>query len=165
MFVGCAPWQQQAWSPGDPGLQVVSGVPFRAQQARDDCGPAALASVLAHRQVDIPLNEITREVYSPVLGGSLLPDMENFAAALGFRTRSGRGDLELLRQTVASGRPVILPLQTGFGPLSKPHYIVVFGFDGERFLVHYGTREGVFLPAKALLARWEPMDRLYLYLE
>lgn len=162
---GCTPFQQMNWSPGQPGLQFIEAVPFRPQEQRDDCGPSALASVLAHRGREVPVADIARAVYEPKLGGSLLPDMENFARQQGFATRSGRGDLELLRQAVAAGRPVVIPIETGFWHISRPHYVVVFGYDQRRFLVHAGVREGVFIDADELFLRWEKMNRLYLYLE
>lgn len=161
----CTPFRQQAWSPGEPGLQVIAGVPFRAQQQRNDCGPAALASLLAQRGEEVPPAAITAAVYDPRLGGALLPDLENFARRQGFATRSGRGDLELLRRQVDAGRPVLIPVETGFAGVSRPHYLVVFGYDAERFLAHAGVREGVFIASAELLPRWEKMGRLYLYLE
>jgi ABC-type bacteriocin/lantibiotic exporter with double-glycine peptidase domain len=165
LAAGCTPFQQKNWSPGQPGLRVIEAVPFRPQEQRDDCGPSALASVLAHRGREVPVAAIALAVYEPKLGGSLLPDMENFARQQGFATRSGRGDLDLLRQEVAAGRPVVIPLETGFWRLSRPHYVVIFGYDQRRFLAHAGVREGVFIDADELLLRWEKMNRLYLYLE
>lgn len=148
-----------------PSLQRISGVPYHPQEAREDCGPAALASLLNHRGGKVSVAEIGREVYSAKLGGTLLPDLENYARRQGYATRSGRGDLQLLRRNVAAGRPVIALIETGFWAVSRPHYIVVFGYDDDRFLVHAGTREAVFIEAPELLNRWEKMNRLYLYLE
>jgi len=162
---GCSPFQQRPWSLEQPGLHVVEGVPFRAQESRDDCGPAALASVLEHRGRDLGVAEIGRAVYTPALGGSLLPDMENFARRQGFVTHSGRGDLNLLRRQIDAGRPVMVPVETGLWVATRPHYLVVFGYDENSFLVHAGIRAGVFIRAADLLARWEKMNRLYLYLE
>jgi len=162
---GCSPFQSHPGSPGQPGLHLVEDVPFRAQESRDDCGPAALASLLEHRGRHLSVSEVTRAVYTPALGGSLLPDLENFARAQGFVTRSGRGDLSLLRQQIDSGRPVLIPVETGFWVATRPHYLVVFGYGAEGFLAHAGTQEGVFVKSDDLLARWEKMNHLYLYLE
>jgi hypothetical protein len=109
--------------------------------------------------------EVTRAVYTPALGGSLLPDLENFARAQGFVTRSGRGDLALLRQQIDAGRPVLIPVETGFWVATRPHYLVVFGYAAEGFLVHAGTLEGVFIKSDDLRAQWKKMNHLYLYLE
>jgi ABC-type bacteriocin/lantibiotic exporter with double-glycine peptidase domain len=162
---GCTPFQQHHWSPEQSGLRVITGVPFRPQEQQDDCGPSALASVLAYRGQSVPVAEIANAVYDPRLGGSLLPDMENYVRQQGFATRSGRGDLALLRQAIDAGRPVVIPVETGIWRVSRPHYVVVFGYDQRRFLAHAGVQEGVFIDADDLLRRWEKMNRLYLYLE
>jgi hypothetical protein len=94
-----------------------------------------------------------------------LPDLENFARRQGFSTRSGRGDLDLLRRVVAAGRPIMIPVETGLKTVSRPHYLVVFGYDSKGFHVHAGVKESVYIEAKALLPRWEKMNRLYLYLD
>jgi ABC-type bacteriocin/lantibiotic exporter with double-glycine peptidase domain len=162
---GCSPFQRHEWSPGKAGLRAVPGVPFLAQQGRDDCGPAALASLLAHGGKEMPLETVTRAVYTPALGGSMLPDMENFARLQGFTTHSGRGDLEFLRHQIDAGRPVIIPVETGFWWVSRPHYLVVFGYDETHFLIHEGVQGGLFIDNGELQTRWEKMNGLYLYLE
>ncbi len=162
---GCSSLPSNPLSSAPAELKVVENVPFRAQQSRDDCGPAALGSLLAHRGRELPIAAITAAVYHPALGGSLLPDLENFARAQGFATRSGRGELALLRREIEAGNPVLIPLQLGSWGISRPHYVVVFGYAGDRFLAHVGTREKVWLAGADLLARWERMGRLYLLLE
>ncbi len=163
-LVACSPFQRDAWSPGQSGLQVVEGVPFFPQQERDDCGPAALAALLAHGGRPLPPAEVRAAVYDSRLGGSLLPDLENFARSRGFATRSGRGDLRLLRERIDAGVPVQVLIEAGGGPLRRPHYLVVFGYDERRFLVHNGLEAGVFIAADTLDRRWAAMNRLYLFL-
>lgn len=162
---GCSPFQSRPWSPGQPGLHLVEAVPFRPQESRDDCGAAALASLLDHRGRHLSVSEVNRAIYTPALGGALLPDMENFARSQGFITRSGRGDLALLRTQIDAGRPVVIPVETGFRVATRPHYLVVFGYGTKGFLAHAGTLEGIFVASEDLLSRWEKMNRLFLYLE
>lgn len=163
--IGCSPYAGRLPDPAVAGFRTVEGVPFRPQEIRDDCGPAALASLLAHRGHDKEVAEIREAVYSPALGGTLLPDLENYARNLGFQTRSGRGDLDLLRASVDAGRPVIIPIQAGSRLLSRPHYLVVYGYDSERFLVHAGVEDSLLITSAQLLPRWEKMSRLYLLLD
>lgn len=165
LMLGCAAARQDDWSPGQPGLRFVEGVPFFPQQARDDCGPAALASLLAHAGKAFAPEDIGREVYDARLGGSLLADMENFARRQGFSTRSGRGDLDLVRRRVDAGRPLAVLVDLGVGPLRRPHYLVVIGYDESRFLVYDGRTAGTFMAAGELERRWNAMNRLYLYLQ
>jgi hypothetical protein len=124
-----------------------------------------LASLLAHRGTEVPVEEIARVTVNPLLGGSLLPDLENYARKAGYSTRSGRGDLPLLRREIDRGRPVLIPIDAGFWVLTRPHYVVIFGYDRERFLVHAGIEAEASIPAGDLLPRWERLGRLYLVLE
>ena len=140
-------------------------VPFVSQGQDNDCGPAALASVLAFHGRRTSLDEVTRGVFTPGLGRTLLPDMENYARSLGFATRSGRGDADLVRQSVDGGRPVILMLEVGGRLYSQGHYVVVYGHDPQGFLMHVGTGADRDLSERELLGRWEPMNRLYLVVE
>lgn len=140
-------------------------VPFIPQTQINDCGPSALAAVLAFHGRDVSLDEVTRAVFTPVLERTLLPDMENHARSLGMSTSSGRGDLSMLRARIDAGTPVILLLEMGGRMFSQGHYVVVFGYDPEGFLMHVGTKEDVFLSERELLERWEPMNRLYLVVE
>jgi ABC-type bacteriocin/lantibiotic exporter with double-glycine peptidase domain len=162
---GCTPFQPHERSPDQAGLRTVPGVPGFVQQSNDDCGPAALISLFAQRGKELPLERVTEAVRIQALGGSLLPDLENFARRQGFVTSSGRGDLDSLRRQIDAGRPVLIPVQAGTWPLSRPHYLVVFGYDDQRFLVHAGMKEEVFIDNGELLARWGKMNYLYLYLE
>jgi len=162
---GCSPFQQGSSPESSEAFQIIPQVPYRAQQARNDCGAAALASLLAFRGKEIPVEDIARDVYTPALGGSLPADLENFAGRQGFEPRSGRGDLKLLRSQIAAGRPVIVLIDNGVWAATRPHYIVVFGFDEHRFLVHSGTEKNVMIDAQKLLSRWRKMNRLYLYLQ
>lgn len=160
---GCSPFQRPGTAP--PDFRVVSDVPFYRQDGTYDCGPAALASLLAHKGQPMSADHIRQQVYSPVLRGSLLPDMENYARQQGLATRSGRGDLDLLRRQIDAGRPVLIPLEMGWKAASAPHYIVVFGYTDAAFLVHAGEKQSVLIASDQLLPRWEKLNRLYLYLE
>jgi ABC-type bacteriocin/lantibiotic exporter with double-glycine peptidase domain len=165
MTTACSPFTRQPWQPGAADLILVEGVPYIEQTRRDDCGAAALASLLVHRGIEVPVASIDAAVYTPVLRGALLADLENFALGQGVQTRSGRGDLKLLQQQIVAGRPVLVLIQTGFGPWSQPHYLVVIGFDQRRLLVHAGVAGGVFIDADEFERRWSRMSRLYLYLD
>ena len=145
--------------------RILPGVPFYAQEGRYDCGPAALASLLAHRGASVSLPQIRAATYTPALQGSLLPDLENYARNLGYETRSGRGDLALLRGAIDASRPVLIPLEMGRWRLTRPHYLVVFGYVGSDFVVHAGKQARRTIAAAELDRRWQKLNRLYLYLE
>ena len=164
-IAGCSPF---VGAPSESGLKhfkVVEGVPLVAQEYDDDCGPAALASLFGHRGEAVSVAEIRQDVYDPRLGGSLLADMENFAWYRGTATRSGTGSLEFLRQSVDAGRPVLILVETGLWRVRRPHYLVVYGYDPERFLAHAGSTGTVVINKNDLDRRWAAYNRLYLYLE
>jgi len=164
-MVGCV--QRPAFQPDREitARTVRLEVSFIPQTQSNDCGPSALAAVLAFHGRDVSLDEVTRRVFTPVMERTLLADMENYARSLGFSTRSGRGDLALLRDWINAGNPVILMLDMGGKMVSQGHYVVVYGHDPDGFLMHIGTRADMYLPDQALLEGWEPMNRLYLVVE
>jgi ABC-type bacteriocin/lantibiotic exporter with double-glycine peptidase domain len=147
-------------------LQFVPGVPPFTEQTRgDDCAGVALASLLGHAGVAVPAADIDAAVYDPRLGGSLLPDLENFATGAGTRPRSGRGSIAELHTLLDTGYPVLIPLDLGWGRWRRPHYVVLYGFGDDRFLMHVREGESRVISAAELDRRWAGMGRLYLYLE
>jgi len=115
--------------------------------------------------MDIAVAEIDAEIRHPKLGGTLLPDMENYARKQGFATRSGRGTEEMLRQEIENGRPVVIPIRNGPSFIASSHYILLYGYDKELFLA-IDPRKGPFCIRSADLdSDWARMNRLYLLLE
>lgn len=161
LFAACTPWR----APNPAALDVSLEVPFHKQQRGDDCAAAALASLLDHAGAPVPPAQIDEAVYDPRLGGTLLADMENYVESLGLEPRSGRGSLRTLRRIVSDGRPVIIPVDMGWGPLRQPHYVVIHGFGTEVFAAHAGTRSDVLIAGEELERRWNRMGRLYLFLD
>lgn len=132
-LAGCAQLVPQtiglrtAWPEGVPQHVEWTAVPFFAQ---DDyqCGPAALATVLAYSGVDVTPDPLVSQVYLPARRGSLQIEM------LAAPRRYGRVSYSLapryadLLREVAAGNPVLV-LQD-VGPLfTQWHYAVVNGFD------------------------------------
>lgn len=165
LAAACSPLRAPSGSIKATAGRIIDGVPFYAQQGRYDCGPAALASLLAQRGASVSLERVRAATYTPALQGSLLPDLENYARSLGYETRSGRGDLALLRETINAGTPVLIPLEMGRWGVARPHYLVVFGYAGRDFVVHAGKQARMTIAAAELDRRWQNLNRLYLYLE
>ena len=140
-------------------------VPFVPQTRKNDCGPAALASILAYRNHVLPLETVTAEVFTPALGRTLLPDMENYARSLGLRPVTGSGDLELLNQRITDETPVVLLLDMGRMMTSRGHYVVLVGHAPGGYLMHSGHEAYRFMATDTLKQRWSRMNNLYLYLE
>lgn len=147
-------------------MQIIAGIPPFGEQTRgDDCAGVALASLLGHAGITVAPAEIDAAVYDPRLGGALLPDLERFAADAGARPRSGRGGVEDVRRLLTSGRPVLVPIDLGWGLWRRPHYVVIQGMSPESFLLHVRRGEIREMWLAEFERRWAGMGRLYLYLE
>ena len=142
------------WPAGVPQTVELAGVPFFPQ---DDyqCGPAALATLLAHTGVAVTPETLVPEVYLPARRGSL--QVEMLAAA----RRHGRVSYvlapryaDLLRE-VAAGNPVVVLQDVGM-LASEWHYAVVNGFDYPSGTVYLrsGTRPREEMSFTALERSW-----------
>jgi tetratricopeptide (TPR) repeat protein len=141
LLCGCAGWQRGDWPPGLEGLppqHEIAGVPFFPQDEYQ-CGPAALAMLLAWSGQDVKPADLTEKVYTASLEGSLQPAM--IAGA----RRSARlayviSGTEALIREIAAGHPVIVLQNLGLSWLPVWHYAVTVGYDTPRdeVLLHSG---------------------------
>lgn len=132
------------WPAGVPREVELAQVPFFPQDEYQ-CGPAALATAMAHSGVRTTPDALVNEVWLPARKGSLQLEM------LATPRRHGRVSYRLepryadLLREVAAGNPVVV-LQD-VGPMfTQWHYAVVNGFD-------YGT--GTILLRSGLQKRQE----------
>ena len=139
----------------------IEGVPF-VRQDSGFCGPASLASVMTYYGVPTDQKMVGRAVYSEKLQGALITDLERYAREAGFETASGRGTAERLKAELDRGRPVIVLVDLGFWVVSRPHYLVVFGYDGEGFTAHDGYTAANRYPYARFDEIWEKMGHAYL---
>ena len=139
----------------------IDGVPFFRQE-RHKCGSASLSSILAYYKADIDEARILEETYTEALEGSLLSDLENYARKAGFKTRSGQGAEYILKESIHAGKPVIVLLDVGVWKAAKPHYIVVFGYNGQGFIAHDGKKDSVVFKYARFDKMWKKMGRSYL---
>ncbi len=129
LLAGCA-GQSVRWpqpSEGLPPRRIIADVPFFAQE-QYQCGPAALAMVLAWSGLNVTPADLTEKVYTASLQGSLQPAMVAAARRLGRLAYVIRGPEALLRE-VAAGRPVIVLQNLGLAWAPMWHYAVVIGYD------------------------------------
>ena len=157
---GCAQMVPQTvalrtgWPAGVPQSHQVDGVPFFPQDEYQ-CGPAALATVLAFTGVPVTPEPLVSQVYVPARRGSL--QLEMLAAA----RRHGRVSYvlaprygDLLRE-VAAGNPVLV-LQDVGALAQQWHYAVVNGFDYPSGTVYLrsGTVAKLEMPFTAFERTW-----------
>jgi len=118
----------------DPDWQVVPDVPFVAQRGLHDCGPAALAMVLAHFHVPPAADESPELAGGDVRAGTL----RDVARARGLDAFVVSGTFEDLSRQLARGRPVLVGLAKPMaltGGRAIAHYEVVIGLNRSRRLI------------------------------
>jgi len=138
----------------------IDGVPF-FRQTEQDCGPAALASVLSFYGRRADLAAITAAVYLPKLGGTLPMDLERYAKDAGFKTDASSGTMDALKASIRSNTPVICLLDLGIGPYRQPHYVTIVGFDDGSglFIMHDGATANKTISYDALEKKWARAGR------
>ena len=130
---GCASLVPQSARLHDEGMPEglpkhveLTEVPFFPQ---DDyqCGPAALATLLASYGVKVTPEELVPEVYLPARKGSLQVEMLAAARRHGLVSYQIKPSLEALMREVHGGNPVIILQNVGLR--EGWHYAVAIGWD------------------------------------
>lgn len=119
----------------------VAGVPYFPQTGLQ-CGPAALASLLAVARLPQTVPTLSGWMFTPALGGSLQADILGAARrAGGVPVRIG-GDLPSLRAQLAAGRPVLVLQNLGVPRWPHWHYVVVTAIDPDASTLTIGAPDG-----------------------
>jgi hypothetical protein len=138
----------------------LDDTPFFAQ-TENQCGPAALATVLGASGVEVTPEELTPLVYLPGRRGSLQIEMlaaPRQYARIGYRIDP---ELDAVLAEVAAGRPVLILHNYGIPLLPRWHYAVVVGYDGtrDRILLRSGKVRRQELSAANFMRAWDNADR------
>ena len=158
---GCASWVPQTRElagrgvlPGLPEKVELAAVPF-FPQLEYQCGPAALATVLANAGVKTSPEELAPQVYIPERKGSLQVEMLAAARRHGMVSYALAPRFEDVLREVAAGTPVIVLQNLGlFG--AGWHYAVAIGYDYPRgtLVLRSGTQEREVMPFAAHEVVW-----------
>ena len=142
-------------TPGGPAKALVAKVPFFAQEELQ-CGPAALAMALNWSGVGVQPSDLTPEVFTPDLKGSLQSGLIGAARRHGRVAYPITGSEALLAE-VAAGHPVIVLVNLGLSWYPKWHYGVVIGFDQarEEIILHSGLIADEHLSSRVFLNIWQ----------
>ncbi len=161
IFCGCATTSTEQWRQASdivPPRQKLNAVPFYPQKEYQ-CGPASLAMVLSWSGLQISPDELTPQVYTPSLKGSLQPAMIAAARRQGRVAYPIRG-AHVLLQEIAAGHPVIVLQNLGLSWIPVWHYAVVIGydFDADVIILHSGVTSQKNTPLRTFENTWARGD-------
>jgi hypothetical protein len=144
------------WPEGVPRTVELTDVPF-FPQTDYQCGPAALATILAYSGVNVTPDPLVKQVYLPSREGSLQVEMlaaPRTYARVSYQLAPRYSDL--LRE-VAAGNPVVV-LQDVGTMLPQWHYAVVNGFDYPSGTIYLrsGTNKREEMPFSYFERTWIP---------
>jgi tetratricopeptide (TPR) repeat protein len=141
---------------GLPAVELTS-VPF-FPQTEYQCGPAALATVLAHEGVAVTADDLVREVYAPGLRGSLQPELLGATRRHGLVPYVIEPDAAALAAELAAGKPVLVLQNLGIDRVPVWHYAVVVGLGEDEVILRSGTEQRRIERSSHFLRSWRRGD-------
>jgi hypothetical protein len=138
---------------GTPAIELTA-VPF-FPQTEYQCGPAALATVLAHAGAELDADDLVAEVYAPGLRGSLQPELLGATRRHGFIPYVLEPRPSALAAELAARRPVLVLQNLGIERVPVWHYAVVVGLAGEKVILRSGVEERRIERGTQFLRSWE----------
>lgn len=159
-LTGCASLQAPQLDPSLPPQARVSDVPFFDQQDQQ-CGPASLASALAHSGKPVDPATLIAQLYLPARGGSLQLEMIAAARQHGRLAVVLAPSLQVLLQNIAAGQPVVVLQNLGLSFAPRWHYATVIGYDlsRQKILLHSGSKAAMALSLFTFENTWARSGR------
>jgi len=160
LLAGCAtpPMTATLLQPGTQAprtpIELVR-VPFFPQE-KYQCGPAALAMVLAADGVPVTAEALVPQVYVPARDGALQAEMLATARRHGRLAVTLPPHLDALLTEVAAGHPVVVLQNLSLPMLPRWHYAVVVGYDlaQQQLWLHSGTTPRLALSLAVFERTW-----------
>ena len=159
-MTGCAAVPQSLELSREPGnlprrvmLDEVAFFP----QVEYQCGPAALATVLSHRSVDVVPDNLIEKVYIPERKGSLQIEMVATARSYGKLAYPLENQLKALLAELAAGNPVLVFQNLALSFWPQWHYAVAVGYDldSAELILRSGTYREYRLPLATFERTWQ----------
>jgi tetratricopeptide (TPR) repeat protein len=151
---GCAAAPQL---PQDAPTVELTAVPF-FPQTEYQCGPAALATVLAHAGVNVAADDLVDEVYIAGLRGSLQLELLGATRRHGLIPYVLEPDAAALAAELAAGYPVLVLQNLGLDRAPVWHYAVVVGIAGDDVILRSGTERRLIERDVRFLRSWQRGD-------
>lgn len=143
-----------------PRRHELAKTPFYPQELYQ-CGPAALATILAANGIPASPDKLKSEVYIPDRKGSLQIEMLAAARKHGTVAVVIPPRLDSLLREIAAGHPVLVLQNLGLSWYPSWHYAVVVGYDldDETILLRSGTTKREKLSIRTFENTWARSDR------
>lgn len=116
------------WPADVPQRAELTAAPF-FPQSEYQCGPAALATALAHFRVPVTADDLVDQVYIPARQGSVQAEMLAAPRRYGMVSYALSPSYADVLREIAAGTPVVVLQNYGAGPLDLWHYATAIGFD------------------------------------
>ena len=134
----------------------LADTPFHSQ-VTDQCGPAALATILNVVDVEVSPEELRSRIYIPERQGSL--QMELLATTRHYRRipYSIDSNVTALLEELRSGRPVLILQNLGAKRFPIWHYAVVVGYlpEDKEFVLRSGDKKRHLMGSRSFLRAWQ----------
>jgi ABC-type bacteriocin/lantibiotic exporter with double-glycine peptidase domain len=133
--------------------KLIKDVPFHTQKDFQ-CGPSSLAGVFNYYGKNISPSQIAEQIFEEKIRGTLSIDMVLYARHQGFVAEWYTGDLNDLRENIDNNFPLIVMIDLGLGPIQKPHFLVVVGYDSKGVIINSGTHQHKTVPWNRFHNQW-----------
>lgn len=143
-----------------PERVELTVVPFHAQESKQ-CGPAALAMLLAASGVSRSPDELKDAVYLPQREGSLQAELLAATRRSGLLPYVLDAQPDALLRELAAGRPVLVLQNLGFSVAPRWHYAVVVGYDrpAQKIILRSGSEARLVLGSADFDRAWASAGR------
>lgn len=145
------------WPADLPLVTELAEVPF-FPQTEYQCGPAALATTLAHFSVPVTAEDLKPQLYIPARKGTIQVEMLAAPRRYGIVSYRLEPRLSDVLREIAAGNPVIVLKQYSHWPILKLwHYAVAVGYNGESGTMYFrsGENERLTMPIGLFEFLWK----------
>ncbi|RBI67430.1 hypothetical protein DQ400_09820 [Vreelandella sulfidaeris] len=143
-----------------PPQAEITSVPFYAQ-TEFQCGPATLAMVLNHQDVETDVEQLIPQVFLPERDGSVQPEMLATVRRYDQLAYPIRGTMDTLLGHLAAGNPVVVMQNLSLPIYPMWHYAIAIGYDlpNETLILRSGEIERHTMSFSRFDATWARTER------
>ena len=127
LYIVCAK-SLRALASDNPNVFYCYDVQYMSQNQQYWCGPACLEIVSNYWKINVTQQDIAEAIYDPQANVTRISEMESYAQGLGFKTINFTGSIDLLKEWIFGGIPVITLQKFSFQD-PYGHYRVVIGYN------------------------------------